>query len=40
VEPPFEAWCEGEVLAELGAALGLPGFGAERAADADAGAAA
>jgi NADH-quinone oxidoreductase subunit G len=28
VEPPFEAYCEGEVLAELGAALGLPGFSA------------
>jgi len=26
VEPPFEAYCEGEVLAALGAALGLPGF--------------
>jgi NADH-quinone oxidoreductase subunit G len=26
VEPPFEAWAEGEVLARLGAALGLPGF--------------
>ncbi len=34
VEPPFEAWREGEVLAELGAALGLPGFAAERAAGA------
>jgi predicted molibdopterin-dependent oxidoreductase YjgC len=26
VEPAFEAYCEGEVLAALGAALGLPGF--------------
>jgi len=26
VEPPFEAYCEGEILAALGAALGLPGF--------------
>jgi NADH-quinone oxidoreductase subunit G len=26
VEPPFEAWSEGEVAARLGAALGLPGF--------------
>jgi NADH-quinone oxidoreductase subunit G len=26
VEPPFEAYCEGEILAELGAALGVPGF--------------
>jgi NADH-quinone oxidoreductase subunit G len=33
VEPPFEAWCEGEVLAELGAALGLPGFGGGRSRD-------
>jgi anaerobic selenocysteine-containing dehydrogenase len=37
VEPPFEAYCEGEILAEIGAALGLPGFvargaGAGRAA--------
>jgi NADH-quinone oxidoreductase subunit G len=27
VEPPFEAWSEGEVLWRLGAALGLAGFG-------------
>jgi NADH-quinone oxidoreductase subunit G len=26
VEPPFEAWSEGEVIARLGAALGLAGF--------------
>ena len=34
VEPPFEAYCEGEVLAALGAALGLPGFGAAPSAGA------
>jgi NADH-quinone oxidoreductase subunit G len=28
VEPAFEAFCEGEILAEIGAALGLPGFAA------------
>jgi NADH-quinone oxidoreductase subunit G len=26
VEPPFEAFCEGEILADLGAHLGVPGF--------------
>ncbi len=26
VEPAFQAWAEGELLARLGAALGLPGF--------------
>jgi hypothetical protein len=29
VEPGWEAFGEGEVLARLGAALGLPGFGGE-----------
>jgi NADH-quinone oxidoreductase subunit G len=28
LEPPFEAWCEGEILAEIGAALGLESFAA------------
>jgi anaerobic selenocysteine-containing dehydrogenase len=28
VEPPWEAWSEGEVLTRLGAALGLEGFDA------------
>jgi len=34
VEPAFEAYCEGEILAALGAALGLTGFGVAPAAGA------